>query len=77
MQLIGIYQLNYKNIFKNGVYANLHSGEVDWCGINYYSPGQVEAKIITIEEQKSEDYKALLEWLNKAKTFNGAYILGL
>ncbi len=72
-----VFYENYKNIFKNGVYSNLQSGRIDWCGINYYSPRQVEAIIIDLEEQKPKDYKAVLDWLNNTKDFNGIYILGL
>jgi beta-glucosidase/6-phospho-beta-glucosidase/beta-galactosidase len=68
---------NYKNIFKNGVYSNLKNGEVDWCSINYYSPEQVEEMIKIIEEKKPKEYQVVLEWLNKAKEFNGVYILGV
>ncbi len=72
-----IFYNNYKNIFKNGVYNNLKSGEINWCGINYYSPEQVEEMIKNIKEKKPKDYKNVLEWLIKAKEFNGVYILGL
>ena len=72
-----IFYKNYKNIFKNGTYNNLKSGEIDLCGINYYSPEQVEEMIKAIEEKKPKDYIIVLEWLNKAKEFNGVYILGV
>ena len=67
----------YKDVFKNGTYNNLKSGEIDLCGINYYSPEQVEEMIKAIEENKPKDYIIVLEWLNKAKEFNGVYILGV
>ena len=67
----------YKDVFKNGTYNNLKSGEIDFFGINYYSPEQVEEMIKIIEETKPTDYIIVLEWLNKAKEFNGVYILGL
>lgn len=67
---------NYKNIFKNGVYNNLKSGEIDWCGINYYTPEQVEEMIKAVSDNKPKDYKIISEWLNKAQEFNGIYILG-
>ncbi len=68
---------DYKNIFKNGVYNNLECGVIDWCGINYYSLEQIEEMIKSLEEKKPQDYTVVLEWLIKAKEFNGVYILGL
>lgn len=67
----------YKDVFKNGTYNNLKSGEIDLCGINYYSPKQVDEMIKVIEETKPTDYKTVLDWLVKAKEFNGVYILGV
>lgn len=67
----------YKDVFKNGTYNNLKSGEIDFFGINYYSPKQVEEMIKVIEETKPTDYKTVLDWLVKAKEFNGVYILGV
>ncbi len=67
---------HYQNIFKNGVYPNLKSGEIDWSGINYYSPKQVNEMIKAIEKNKPKDYQVVLDWLNKATEFNGVYILG-
>ena len=64
-------------MFKNGTYNNLKSGEIDLCGINYYSPEQVDEMIKVIEETKPTDYKTVLDWLVKAKEFNGDYILGV
>ena len=72
-----IFYKCYKDVFKNGTYNNLKSGEIDSCGINYYSPEQVEEMIKIIEETKPTDYKTVLDWLVKAKEFNGVYILGV
>ena len=72
-----IFYKCYKDVFKNGTYNNLKSGDIDFFGINYYSPEQVEEMIKTIEEKKPKDYIIVLEWLNKAKEFNGIYILGV
>ena len=68
---------NYKDVFKNGTYNNLKSGNIDFFGINYYLPEQVEEMIKIIEEKKPEDYKTVLDWLVKAKEFNGVYVLGV
>lgn len=67
----------YKDVFKNGTYNNLKSGEIDFFGINYYSPEQVAEMIKIIEETKPTDYETVLDWLVKAKEFNGVYILGV
>ena len=67
----------YKDVFKNGTYNNLKSGEIDFFGVNYYSPKQVDEMIKIIEETKPTDYKTVLDWLVKAKEFNGVYILGV
>ena len=72
-----VFYKHYKNVFKNGVYNNLKSGDIDFFGINYYSPELVEEMIKTIEANKPEDYAVILAWLNKAKEFNGVYILGV
>ncbi len=67
----------YKNIFNCGIYANLQSGVVDICGLNYYSP-ELTIKIIEkINAEKSVGYEILSEWLNIAKSYNGFYILGI
>lgn len=72
-----VFYKQYKDVFKNGVYNNLKSGDIDFFGINYYSPELVEEMIKTIEANKPEDYAVILAWLNKAKEFNGVYILGV
>lgn len=72
-----VFYKYYKDVFKDGVYNNLKSGDIDFFGINYYSPELVEEMIKTIEANKPEDYRIILAWLNKAKEFNGVYILGV
>lgn len=72
-----VFYKQYKDVFKNGIYNNLKSGDIDFFGINYYSPELVEEMIKTIEANKPEDYAVILAWLNKAKEFNGVYILGV
>ena len=68
---------NYKKIFYEGTYQNLHSGEVDIFGINYYSSEQLKNILFKIEEQKPLDYMVILEWLKNGENFNGFYILGI
>ena len=68
---------HYKKIFYEGTYQNLHSGEVDIFGINYYSSEQLKNILFKIEEQKPLDYMVILEWLKNGENFNGFYILGI
>lgn len=67
----------YGDIFHGGIYNNLESGLVDIYGINYYKPDLVETIITRIDERQTTDYEILVEWLNKAKRYNGFYILGI
>ena len=67
----------YKNIFNCGIYANLKSGVVDICGLNYYAP-EITVRIIEkINAEKPAGYEILAEWLNISKNYNGFYILGI
>lgn len=68
---------DYGDIFYGGTYHNLHSGEVDIYGINYYTPVQLKGIILKIEEKKPLDYQVILEWLKNGEQFNGFYILGI
>ena len=71
-----IYQ-EYSNIFNRGIDSNLKSGTVDIFGINYYAPSLVDSIIAKLQKDKPSDYQTLIEWLNKAKEYNGFYILGI
>ena len=67
----------YSQVFNCGIYNNLKSGVVDIYGINYYAPSFIDSIIEKLCEEKPVDYESLVEWLNKAKQYNGFYILGL
>lgn len=67
----------YKAIFNNGIYANLKTGIVDVYGINYYKLELIEIIITKILDKKPMDYEILIKWLNRAKSYNGFYILGI
>lgn len=67
----------YSSIFDCGIYNNLKSGVVDIYGINYYSPSAVDPIIAKLNKEKPSDYITLVEWLTRAKAYNGFYILGL
>lgn len=67
----------YSNIFNCGISSNLKSGTVDIFGINYYAPSLVDSIIAKLQKDKPSDYQRLIEWLNKAKEYNGFYVLGI
>lgn len=72
-----IFYQAYSHIFNCGMCNNLKTGIVDLYGINYYAPAMVEMIIEKLNTKKPEDYEILVEWLAKAKSYNGFYILGV
>ena len=50
---------------------------MDIFGMNYYGPESINPVIEKIITAKPMEYEVLVEWLNKAKEYNGFYILGL
>ena len=74
---LDIFYQEYSNFFNNGIYNNLNSGLMDICGINYYSPLQTDSIIKKISVDKPRDHEVLVDWLEKAKEYNGFYILGI
>jgi hypothetical protein len=72
-----VFCKEYSRIFNYGLYHNGKWGEVDIFGINYYSPLITEDIIKKILEEKPRDFEILLSWLEKAKKYNGFYILGI
>lgn len=67
----------YSQIFDCGIYSNLKSGTVDIYGINYYAPSYVDPIIAKLQKDKPSDHQTLIEWLTRAKAYNGFYILGI
>ncbi len=67
----------YSSIFDCGTYCNMECGVVDTYGINYYAPTLMDGIISKILNEKPTDYQNLAEWLEKAKKYNGFYILGI
>ena len=67
----------YSRIFNCGTYNNLKSGIMDLYGINYYTPAQIDSLLDRIRELKPIDYPVLVDWLERAKQYNGFYILGI
>ena len=57
-------------------YNDIFQG-VDFSGINYYSPSQINEIIAKLESKKPVDYSVLLEWLQQGVEHNGIYILGI
>jgi len=74
---IDLFYVEYKHIFDCGIYHNLKTGTIDLFGINYYTPNLLDTVVKRIENEKPADYEALLSWLEKAKEYNGFYILGV
>ena len=71
------FYTDYSSIFNRGLYSNLRTGPVDIFGINYYAPEQLDPIMEKTLEKTPADHAILLDWLNKARAFNGFYILGL
>lgn len=67
----------YSHIFNSGIYHNLKTGIVDIFGINYYAPSLIDPIIEKLQADKPIDYELLIDWLRKAKEYNGFYILGI
>ena len=67
----------YGEIITDGTYANLEKGYLDWCGINYFSPEQMQMIIKRLRREKPKDYQPLLNWLEQGTQYNGFYVLGL
>ena len=67
----------YGHIFDCVTYHNLKTGPVDLYGINYYPASLLDAIIERIRDAKPTDYAVLIDWLERAKTYNGFYILGI
>ena len=67
----------YSDIFDYGTYNNLCSGKMDVYGINYYPADLINVIIKKINTTKVSDCETIIAWLNKAKSYNGFYILGI
>ena len=67
----------YNDIFDSGVYNNMKSGNIDICGINYYSKDSIHKLLDTIKNKKPIDYETIILWLEEAMNYNGFYILGI
>lgn len=67
----------YGDIITGGTYSNLSTGDLDWCGINYFSPLQAAAIGRMLQEKQPPEYETLLRWLDREPGCNGFYVLGL
>ncbi len=72
-----LFYTEYSHIFNCGIYNDLESGTVDIYGINYYSPAVTDSILKKLYETKPMEYEKLAIWLEKTKSYNGFYILGL
>ncbi len=73
---INTFLQEYGCVFDCGIYNNLETGMVDPFGINYYGPDLIDSIRTKLLEMRPTDYEKLAEWLNRAKKYNGSYILG-
>ena len=67
----------YGRFFTGGVYNNLRRGPVDLYGINYYESAMIEPLMEQLRREQPPEYETLLGWLERAKDYNGFYILGI
>ena len=74
---INVFYKEYSRIFNCGIYNNLKKGGIDIYGINYYDLPHIDSMIETLFMEKPVDYETLAEWLNRARAYNGFYILGI
>lgn len=74
---IDAFSQNYCRILDCGMYNNKKSGIVDIYGINYYMPIMIDRIIEKLYQEEPLDYEVFINWLNKAKGYNGFYILGI
>lgn len=67
----------YGRFFTGGVYNNLRRGPVDLYGINYYESAMIDPLMERLRREQPPEYETLLGWLERAKDYNGFYILGI
>lgn len=67
----------YHAVFGESLYANLRNGPMDQYGVNYYAPGRLGPILERLYAARPTGYEMLAKWLEKAKKYNGFYILGI
>lgn len=67
----------YGRFFTGGVYNNLRRGPVDLYGINYYESAMIDPLMERLRREQPPEYETLMSWLERAKDYNGFYILGI
>nr|MCR5607938.1 hypothetical protein [Lachnospiraceae bacterium] len=67
----------YKDIFGIGLGSNGKESIFDYYDVTYYKPEKIDDIIKRAAEEKPEGYEILTEWLKKAKSYNGFYIMGM
>lgn len=68
---------HYKGIFDCGISDELKPGEVYMWGNTYFEPALIDSIIEKLNNIKPLDYELLIDWLNKAKEYNGFYFQGV
>lgn len=74
---VNVFYEKYSHIFDCGTYNNPERGIMDLYGINYYAPSQINSLIDRVRELKPIEHSVLIDWLERAKQYNGFYILGI
>ena len=74
---VDLFDREYGHIFGGGMYNDRISGRADLLGINYYAPALIDGIIEKIRRDRPVEYTVLENWLLRAKTYNGFYILGI
>ena len=72
-----LFYSEYARIFDCGIYHDMKSGTLDMFGVNYYPHELLDTVVKRLENEKPTEYNTLLSWLEKAKEYNGFYILGV
>lgn len=67
---------HYGEIFIGGVYGNGRCGNIDFYGVNYYTPALTEMIYDEVNQTRPPEWETLLSWLGEVKNYNGFYLLG-
>lgn len=66
---------SYKDIFKNGVKADMQEVDLESRVIKYYSPDKIDGIINRATLIKPDGYQELVEWLKEGKHYNGFIVI--
>lgn len=66
---------SYKDIFRNGVKADMQEVGLDTHVIKYYSPDKIDGIINRAMLVQPEGYQELVDWLKEGKHYNGFIVI--